>query len=41
MWKNHQNGAPVRVVLLEPGGRHYIAIDDTQTGGSLLSLAAD
>jgi uncharacterized protein YgiM (DUF1202 family) len=41
MWKNHQNGTPVRVVLLEPGGRHYIAIDDTQTGGALLSLAAD
>jgi hypothetical protein len=41
MWKNHQNGAPVRIVLLEPGGEGYIAIDDTQTGGSLLVLAAD
>jgi hypothetical protein len=41
MWKNHQNGAPVRLLLLEPGGGRYITIDDTQSGGSLLSFAAD
>jgi Bacterial SH3 domain len=41
MWKNHQNGEPVRVLMLEPGGERYITIDDAQTGGALLTLAAD
>jgi hypothetical protein len=41
MWKNHQNSAPVRLVLLEPGGRRYITIDDTQGPEKLLSLGAD
>jgi Bacterial SH3 domain len=41
MWKNHQNSAPVRVVVLEPGGGRYITIDETQGAESLLTLAAD
>jgi uncharacterized protein YgiM (DUF1202 family) len=41
MWKNHQNSGPVRVVLLDPGGKRYIAIDDTQGPDKLLTLAAD
>ena len=40
MWKNHQNSAPVRVVMLDPQGKRYITIDETQ-GPSLLSVAAD
>jgi hypothetical protein len=41
MWKNHQNSAPVRVLVLEPGGERYITIDETQGAESLLTLAAD
>jgi hypothetical protein len=41
MWKNHQNSAPVRVLVLEPGGEPYITIDETQGADSLLTLAAD
>jgi Bacterial SH3 domain len=41
MWKNHQNSAPVRVLVLEPGGERYITIDETQGADSLLTLAAD
>lgn len=41
MWKNHQNSAPVRVVLLQPNGERYIAIDETQGEDSFLTLAAD
>lgn len=40
MWKNHQNSAPVRVVLLDPQGRRYVTIDDTQ-GPALFTVAAD
>ena len=39
MWKNHQNSAPVRVVLLEPGGEPYVTIDETGPAESLLSIA--
>jgi Bacterial SH3 domain len=41
MWKNHQNSAPVRVLVLEPDGDRYITIDETQGAESLLTLAAD
>jgi hypothetical protein len=41
MWKNHQNGASVRVELLEPDGTRYIAIGDGNTDGPVLSLSAD
>jgi uncharacterized protein YgiM (DUF1202 family) len=41
MWKNHQNSAPVRVLVLEPDGDRYITIDETQGADSLLTLAAD
>jgi hypothetical protein len=41
MWKNHQNGGPVRVVLLAPGGERYITIDDAAGPQSLLTLSAD
>ena len=41
MWKNHQNSGPVRVVLLEPGGKRYITIDDSEGAQSLLTLSAD
>lgn len=41
MWKNHQNGAPVLVEMLEPGGKRYLTIDDAQKNGSLLTVAAD
>lgn len=40
MWKNHQNSAPVRVVLLDPQGRRYVTIDETQ-GPALFTVAAD
>jgi uncharacterized protein YgiM (DUF1202 family) len=40
MWKNHQNSAPVRVVLLDPRGERYVTIDETQ-GPALLTVAAD
>lgn len=35
MWKNHQNSAPVRVSLLQPGGEPYVVIDDTAKGPSI------
>jgi uncharacterized protein YgiM (DUF1202 family) len=38
MWKNHQNSAPVRVSVLEPGGERYITIDDREPDGNLLTL---
>ena len=41
MWKNHQDSAPVRVLLLEPGGERYIAIDETGAPEALLTLSAD
>lgn len=41
MWKNHQNSAPVRVSVLEPGGERYITIDDRQPDGNLLTLAGN
>lgn len=41
MWKNHQNGAPVEVVMLEPGGKRYLTIDDAREDGPLLTVAAD
>jgi hypothetical protein len=41
MWKNHQNGAPVMVEMLEPGGKRYLSIDDAGKDGALLSIAAD
>jgi uncharacterized protein YgiM (DUF1202 family) len=40
MWKNHQNSAPVRVVMLDPRGERYVTIDETQ-GPALLTVAAD
>ncbi len=33
MWKNHQNGAPVRVVVLDPAGSPYLSVDETAAGG--------
>ena len=36
MWKNHQNSAPVRVSLLQPGGEPYVVIDDTAKGPSIV-----
>lgn len=36
MWKNHQNSAPVRLALLQPGGEPYIVIDDTAAGPSII-----
>lgn len=40
MWKNHQNGRPVRVLLLDPAGKRYITIDDTASQpGALLTVA--
>jgi hypothetical protein len=41
MWKNHQDSAPVRVLVLEPGGERYIAIDETGAPEALLTLSAD
>ena len=41
MWKSHQNSGPVRVVLLELGGKRYITIDDLEGAQSLLTLSAD
>ena len=40
MWKNHQNSAPVRVVMLDPQGERYVTIDETQ-GPALFTVAAD
>lgn len=39
MWKNHQNSAPVRVVLVEPNGDRYITIDETGPAEQLLTIA--
>jgi hypothetical protein len=35
MWKNHQNGAPVRLVMVDDQGRDYITIIDDETGPNL------
>jgi hypothetical protein len=35
MWKNHQNGAPVRLVMVDDEGRDYITIIDDETGPNL------
>jgi uncharacterized protein YgiM (DUF1202 family) len=39
MWKNHQNGAPVRVVVTDPHGANYITIDETAGGTPTLTVA--
>lgn len=39
MWKNHQNNAPVRVVMLTPDGRPYVTIDERQTREPIVSMA--
>jgi len=36
MWKNHQNGQPVVVTLLDDQGNPYIGIQDRQTGPELV-----
>ena len=41
MWKNHQNGAPVVVEMVEPGGKRYLTIDDARKDGPLLTVVAD
>lgn len=38
MWKNHQNGAPVRIVILDDQGREYIRVVD-QDNVPILSTA--
>ena len=38
MWKNHQNGGPVRVVITDPQGHDYISIVD-QDSQPKLSIA--
>jgi hypothetical protein len=35
MWKNHQNSAPVAVVMADSTGEDYIAIRDEAAGPSL------
>ena len=35
MWKNHQNSAPVAVVMTDAAGNDYITIRDEDTGPSL------
>jgi uncharacterized protein YgiM (DUF1202 family) len=35
MWKNHQNSAPVRVVMTDAAGEDYITITDEASGPSL------
>jgi uncharacterized protein YgiM (DUF1202 family) len=40
MWKNHQNSAPVRVMLLDPTGADYITIDETVAAAPLVSVTA-
>jgi Bacterial SH3 domain len=35
MWKNHQNGAPVRLVMVDDQGRDYITITDDEIGPNL------
>jgi Bacterial SH3 domain len=36
MWKNHQNGQPVAVTLLDDQGNPYIAIQDRPTGPEIV-----
>jgi SH3-like domain-containing protein len=40
MWKNHQNGAPVKVVMLDHDGKAYVTIDETGGAEPLLSVAS-
>jgi uncharacterized protein YgiM (DUF1202 family) len=40
MWKNHQNSAPVVVVLLGEDGRPYVSIQDRPAGPDLLMPVA-
>jgi hypothetical protein len=40
MWKNHQNSAPVAVVLLGEDGRPYVSIQDRPAGPDLLMPVA-
>jgi hypothetical protein len=35
MWKNHQNGAPVRLVMADDAGNDYITIVDDEIGPNL------
>jgi hypothetical protein len=35
MWKNHQNGAPVRLIVVDDQGRDYITISDDKTEPNL------
>jgi hypothetical protein len=35
MWKNHQNGGPVRLVLVDNQGRDYVTIADDDAGPNL------
>jgi outer membrane lipoprotein-sorting protein len=37
MWKNHQNGAPVTLVMMDNQGQDYIRINDSESG-PLLSI---
>lgn len=41
MWKNHQNNAPVKVVVIDPQGTPYITIDDTSGAVPLLTVASN
>jgi len=38
MWKNHQNGAPVRLILTDDLGRDYVTISD-ENGAANLSIS--
>jgi hypothetical protein len=40
MWKNHQNNAPVAVVLLGDDGKPYVSIQDRPAGPDLLMPVA-
>jgi uncharacterized protein YgiM (DUF1202 family) len=35
MWKNHQNGRPVNLVMLDDRGKDYVTITDKETGPAL------
>jgi uncharacterized protein YgiM (DUF1202 family) len=35
MWKNHQNGRPVSLVMLDDRGKDYVIITDKETGPAL------
>jgi outer membrane lipoprotein-sorting protein len=35
MWKNHQNGRPVSLVMLDDRGKDYVTITDKETGPAL------